>query len=143
MDFEKENQPGFTLKSANDSNYKQMVLDHYNSTREVILSASISKLNKSKVLAAYQSTKLVTGLVLPYVSNEVDNSSTLKIEIEKLLEELDEDSSKIYNCGMSERYEIIDKCTQVLNKLTPLFTYIGLYVRRTRTGSFGYHEKKG
>lgn len=132
----------FSIKSANDSNYKQIVLDHYDSTREVILSATISKLEKSKVLAAYQSTKLVAGLVIPYVSNNQDNSKDLKSSILTNLAELDDLAQNIYTSGISSRYEIIDKCTSVLNSLTPLFTYIGLYVRRTRSADFGFVDKK-
>lgn len=142
MEEKETKNPGFSLKSANDSNYKQIVLDHYDSTREVILSATISKLNKSKVLAAYQSTKLVTGLVLPYVSNSIDNSISRKSKIEEDLDDLDSTASNIFSSSLQTRQEIIDKCTEILNNLTPLFSYIGLYVRTTKTGSFGYFDKK-
>lgn len=140
MQQNKENQnPGFSLKSANDSNYKQIVLDHYDSTREVILSATMSRMDKYKVIAAYHSTKLVTGLVLPYVSNSVDNSLSLKDSIIEDLESLD--NIVTVNMGIDKRKEVIDLCTKILNNLTPLFTYIGLYVRRTRTGEFKFPDK--
>jgi len=121
-----------------DFNYKIMVLNTYNQAKTLITEAYTYGLRPHMVAGAFEDTKMLTGMIFPFVSNSVN----IVDEINELLRKLNVELLDLETYSFSQLTKFLDKCANVIIKLTPLLAYIGISNKQMTVGTFSFPGEK-
>jgi len=118
-----------------DYNYKIVVLNTFNATKNLITEAYNYGLRPSMCAGAFAQTKMLSGMIMPYVSQESNSITVLIIEKIEILSRQHKD---LESFSFSELVNFLDMCADIVIMLTPLLNYIGISNKQIRIGTFSF-----
>ena len=127
------------MKGVKEFNYKTMVIVNYNSAKAVLISTAQHNFSKEMVAGCYLSVDTLANMIIPYIP-KLEQTKELLNSLESLLTELKLDYSNIYAMDREERAEFVRKCEEVIVKLTPNLSRVGIGATVKAIGTFSYDQ---
>ena len=127
------------MRGIKEFNYKALVIINYNSAKAVMIATAQHNFSREMVAGCYLAVDTLANMILPYIP-KLTQTEELLDSLKNLLKRLKEDYNKIYSMDRIERAEFVRKCEEVIVKLTPNLSRVGIGATVKAIGTFSYDQ---
>lgn len=127
------------MRGIKEFNYKTLTIVNYNSAKAVLIATAQHNFSKEMVAGCYLAVDTLAHMVLPFIPR-IGRTADLLDGLNKLLQELEKDYGDIYSMDRVDRSKYVQKCEQVIVKITPNLSRVGIGATIKAVGTFSYDQ---